>query len=134
MKNRTILVLALLVSLSILNVETHADTPASQRSGNVQFITGGIGQEERTAIEAVKSQYNLHVMSAGTDGAFTGDTKLNILDKNNNSILETNMGPLLYAKLPNGTYTVEGILRNQMKSQKITVSENKPAHIHFSWK
>ncbi len=102
--------------------------------GNIEFITGGIGDEERSSIEAVKSNYNLYVMSAGTDGAFTGNMHLNILDKSNNSVLDTEIGPLFYAKLPDGAYTIEGTHNNQTKSEKVTISGGKSKSVHFGWK
>ena len=107
---------------------------APKQVGNVEFITGGIGDEERTAIEAVKSNYNLYVMSAGTDGAFTGNMHLNILDKSGTSVLETDIGPLFYAKLADGSYTVEGTHNNQTKSEKISITSGKPQSVHFGWK
>ena len=105
-----------------------------QQVGNVEYVTGGIGDEERTAIEAVKNNYNLHVTSAGADGAYVGNTHLSILDSANTSILESDTGPLFYAKLADGTYTVEGSHNNQTKSQKIKISGNKSQTVTFSWK
>lgn len=105
-----------------------------KKMGEVEFITGGIGDEERNAIEAVKNNYNLHVMSAGQDGAFTGTTRVTILNQNNKKVLETDMGPLFYAQLPPGTYTVEGTYNNKTRSQKVDIARGADQPVHFSWK
>lgn len=136
MKPHALSALTGLVALALFSTVALADpapvTP--KQAGNIEFITGGIGDEERTSMEAVKNDYNLHVMSAGRDGAFTGSMTLTILDKENQQILQTDIGPLFYAKLPDGTYTVEGTHNNQTKSEKISLAKGKPAHIHFGWK
>lgn len=120
----------------LLCTSAFADTvPVTpKQSGNIEFITGGIGDEERTSMEAVRNDYSLHVMSAGVDGAFVGNMRLTVLDSANTPILQTDIGPLFYAKLPDGAYTVEGTHNNQTKSEKITIAKSKPAHVHFSWK
>ena len=124
------------VAALLLSSTAMADTvpAAPNQSGNIEFVTGGIGDEERTSMEAVQNNYNLHVISAGVDGAFVGNMHLTLLDNKNAHILETDIGPLFYAKLPNGNYIVEGTHNNQTKSEKITVAAGKPNKVHFSWK
>lgn len=107
-----------------------AHTPAAA----VPFITGGIGDEERTAIEAVKKDYNLHVLSAGADGAFTGTMRLRILDAGGVMLLEAEAGPLLYARLPAGSYTVEGTYHGTTRSHQVRITEASPRSVHFIWK
>jgi hypothetical protein len=123
-------IVLLAITLSIPSA--YAATP--QQQNNIPFITGGIGDEERTAIEAVKKEYNLYATSAGTSGEFTGDMHIMLLDKDGKPLLETDAGPLFYAKLPDGQYTVDGTWKKQTKSEKFTISHGKPHTVHFSWK
>lgn len=124
-----------LLALS-LAFPAYADAVAvtPKQVGDIQYITGGIGDEERTSIEAVKKDYNLHVTSAATSGAFVGNTQISILDSNNQPLLTSETGPLFYAKLPDGTYTVEATHNQQTKSEKIKAIANKPISVVFSWK
>ena len=34
-----------------------------QQEGDITYVTGGIGDEERTAMRSVQHDYNLHVLS-----------------------------------------------------------------------
>ena len=108
--------------------------PEVQQSGDITFITGGIGDEERAALEAVKSEYNLHLMSAHTSGSFEGDTLLTIYDNGNNEILSAHIGPIFYAKLPAGSYMLVATNGDQMRKQRVSVGANKSANAMFSWK
>jgi len=104
-----------------------------QQSGNVTYITGGIGDEEREAVKSVKNDYNLSIISASKDGAYVGNTHVVIADRNGESLVDTNADPLFYAQLPPGKYIVKGESRGQTRTQNVTIAENKPAHVHFSW-
>lgn len=103
------------------------------QSGNVTYITGGIGDEERSALDAVKKDYNLRIVSAHTDGAFAGDTRIVIRDHNGDQLVDAAAGPLFYAKLPTGSYTVEATNQGRSKQQHITVGHNKATSVHLSW-
>lgn len=102
--------------------------------GDVPYVTGGIGEDERRAMESVRPNYNLHIMSAGKSGAFAGDTLLIIRNKDGLELLRTDAGPLFYAKLQPGKYSVEGSNNGQVRSQNITVGKTGSSHIHFTWK
>lgn len=107
-------------------------------SPDVSYVTGGIGDDEKQAIQESQADYNLHVMSASTDGAFVGDAHVIITRKNGAEVeemLNVVAGPLLNVKLPDGTYTLDATLGAQKKHQVFTVTrKGKPANIHLGWK
>ncbi len=102
-------------------------------SNGVHYVTGGIGDEERDSIEAVKSEYNLHVLSSNRAGEFNGDTHVTIRSSKGEQILSIDAGPLLYVNLPAGTYTVEAASGQEDKTQKVTVGRSKSAAVDFRW-
>lgn len=108
--------------------------PQPQQVGDITYITGGIGEEERSAIEAARSGYNLYIMSATRSGHFEGDTHLIIRNTQGKELLKIAAGPLFYAKLPEGRYVVEGSSDDETRSQTITIRTGKTAHVHFGWK
>ncbi len=116
-------------------IETQNDVYSS---ADVTYVTGGIGEDERKAIEAGKGDYNLHVMSARANGAFVGDVRVVISRKKdavNEEILNLVAGPLLYVRLPTGSYTLEASLGAQKNRQNFSVAtKGKPADIHVRWK
>ena len=101
--------------------------------GNIVYITGGIGDEERAALQSVKNSYNLHVLSASKDGAYTGDTRINIHTQDGKALVDTPVGPLFYAKLPRGTYIIKASSEDQVKEQRVTIGLNKSSSINFIW-
>ena len=125
----------------------HTDWTASARSlalddtgplqpvqvGNVSYITGGIGDEERSQLQDVQKNYNFRAMSASKDGAFSGDTHILIRDAKGNELLNVTAGPLFYAELPEGHYTVEATHLGEIKQQNIHITGHKPTLAHFAW-
>ncbi len=103
------------------------------QSGNVTYISGGVGSDERNALQAAKKDYNLHIMNSAASGEFTTDDTLSITGNGQTLVTASNVGPLFYAKLPPGTYTVTATIADRQKQQKITVSAGKPANVHFVW-
>lgn len=105
---------------------------------DVTFVTGGIGDDELQAIEASKADYNLHVMSASSSGAFVGDSRVVItrkVGKETEEMLSVVAGPILYVRLPAGSYTLAAKLGDQTKKQNFTVSKKGPAaRVHLGWK
>lgn len=122
-----------LTAITVSTAGAQAYTVQPYQAGNITYVTGGIGDEEREAIQAVKKDYNLSVISAAKSGAYTGDTQVVIRDHSGQELLNTQAGPLFYAQLPPGAYTVQAQSEGKTREQHITVAQNKPAHIQFSW-
>ena len=110
------------------------NTPEVMTEGDVTYVTGGIGDEERNVLEATRSNYNLHVLNSTTSGAYTGNTSVTIFDKAHNQLVTSEMGPIFYAKLPKGRYIVESTRRGETKKQNITIASGKPVNVTFTWK
>ncbi|MDX2027219.1 MAG: hypothetical protein SFW62_01135 [Alphaproteobacteria bacterium] len=101
--------------------------------GSITYITGGVGDEERSALEAMQKDYNLRVMMSSTTGHFMTDTRLVIRSRDGKELLDVVTGPLFSAKLPEGAYTVEAFNEGQGKKQNITITRRESSRLHFSW-
>src|ERR1700741_3281696 len=108
---------AVMLASAVTTSGAQAYSLQPQQTGNVTYLTGGIGDEERDAMKTVKSDYNLSLMSASKAGEFVGDTQVRILDREGNVVVNTYAGPLFYAQLPPGRYTVQAISEGQSRSQ-----------------
>ncbi len=76
--------------------------------GNVRYITGGVGDEEKAQLAMVENDYNVRILIAGRAGAFISGAMLRIMDASGNIVLSTDgAGPYLYAAMAPGTYTLE---------------------------
>jgi hypothetical protein len=128
------LVLVVAVALVAMPAFAQSQMPEAHQQGDIVYISGGIGADETAAIESVKGDYNLNVTSADKTGHFRGDTEIVIRDMKRNVLLDvTAQGPLFYANLPNGRYTVEGISNDQTRKQTVRIISGKTARVHFSW-
>lgn len=106
-------------------------------SDDVNYVTGGVGKDEREAIEDSKPDYNVHIVNASVNGAFVGDTRIvitRVSDDGVEEVLNVDSGPLLYVRLPAGNYTLSARVGEQTKEQKLSVNANgKPVSVTLSW-
>lgn len=137
MKHSTRL-MAMLTAFTALSASTafadDVNMPHVQQQGEVQFVTGGVGDDERNAMEQMQKDFNLHIMSSNKDGAFVDNRSLVVLDKHKKEVLNTQAGPLFYATLPAGKYTVISTNKDGVEQKKtVTISKKSPARISFVW-
>jgi uncharacterized protein GlcG (DUF336 family) len=79
----------------------------SAPSGNVTFVTGGVGVESAERMAALGKEYNLKLMFAAKDGHFLASVTVTVVDAAGRKVLETvSDGPFLFAQLAPGKYQV----------------------------
>ena len=106
-----------------------------QTQGEVSFVSGGVGKYETDAMQSVRRDYNLHLLFAvqGT-GEYLSNVKVNITDAKGNSYLDTIAdGPMLFANLKPGRYTVYADLDGRISHKKVNISSGKPVSLSFLW-
>ena len=106
-------------------IELESDASLVEPTASVNFVTGGIGDEERAAIEGAKADYNTYITSARADGAFLDDAAVIIRNKAGEVLVDLTMGPLLYVKLPVGSYVLDATSGEEKKTQNFTISPTK---------
>lgn len=84
-----------------------ASAPAIGRQGDAAWVSGGVGDEERRRLDEMARDFNLKVTFAGSSGAYGGGSRVEVRDQAGKSLIDTeSRGPLFYAKLPPGSYTI----------------------------
>ncbi|WP_411726992.1 carboxypeptidase-like regulatory domain-containing protein [Methyloglobulus sp.] len=106
-----------------------------QTQGEVTFVSGGVGSDERDAMQAIRSDYNLSLLfSLQSTGEYLSDVKVSITDSSGNTFLETvSDGPMLFAKLKPGRYNVTVELNGQVAHKKAIIVGNKRTSLSFIW-
>jgi hypothetical protein len=111
------------------------ELPAVQESGNVRFVSGGIGLDQSAAFKAAMGRYPLSLQIAHRENgrnAYTADAQVRILDRMGGVALETRAeGPFLLVDLPNGRYQVEVTLDGVTQRKTIQVGAEQPARGFF---
>jgi hypothetical protein len=105
---RAIATAALTLAVCLSAPAVMAATAQPQQQNGVSYISGGVGLDEQNAMHALSADYNLRLTFATKQtGAYRSDVQLDIADIKGNSVLSVaNTGPMVFAKLPAGTYRV----------------------------
>ena len=112
------------------------DATVEQRTANgIAYVTGGVGLEERQAMQELAPQYNVKLTFAdkGT-GAYRSGVAVQVRDMQGNVHIETDQaGPLLYAQLPPGRYRITANADGQQQQRTISVGSRGGKAAAFYW-
>lgn len=118
-------------------VPSQASPPSAlqaQQQGNITFVSGGAGDEDRTALKQVESQYNVRLLFAARDGAFLANIGVTLADARGATVLDTiSDGPIFYAHVPPGRYRLTVSNQGQTQTRDVTVSAGGVVHQDFYW-
>lgn len=111
--------------------------PPVNHSGAVEYLSGGIGHEESSAIEHASKNWPLTLEFAVKDkkhAEFTADVKVVVRDAKQHEALQAEAnGPFLLAKLKPGKYEVDATLDGKTLHEKVDVKHGHPAKLMFVW-
>ena len=95
--------------------------------------TGGIGEEERRALES-DSRYNLKLVAANRAGQYISDVDVTIVDERGAGVVAARMaGPWLLADLPPGRYRVVAVYEGTRQSRDVVVGRGGRQEIVMQW-
>ena len=101
---------------------------------STQYITGGFGNNEQNEIKAQSNLYNVHLTFADQEGAYLGNVQVVITNQHNQPVFEaSDTGPLLYIKLPDGTYNLKATYNNQTQSSTFRLQGNAQVSNVMRW-
>jgi len=129
---------AALSTAAVAGAAEISNLPPEQKQGSIAYLSGGVGAEQRTAIENVARSYPLElefVKGAKAPREFLSGVKVEIRDSSDHTVLSTLAdGPLLLAKLPSGSYSISATNMGSTETKRVTVAEGKHQHVLFDWK
>lgn len=103
-------------------------------SNGIQYVSGGIGDEEMAQLKSVEQDYNVHVMLSSKDGAYVAKVSLRMLNAQGQEVLlVNNAGPFVYIKLPAGGYTLEATRNGETRKANVKVPASGAAKPHFTF-
>jgi hypothetical protein len=137
-RNLTRSTVVLGVSALLLAVAHAASSlPAVQHSGKIEYMNGGIGKDESTALQSEGRHWPLALEFAVKDkqrAEFAANVQVAIRDASQHTDLQVNAaGPILLARLAPGNYVVEAKLDGKMLTRKVQVVDKHPAKVEFLW-
>jgi len=117
----------------------HADTslPPIQRIDGIDYVTGGIGKEESSAIEHASRNWPLTMEFAMKDkqhADFVSGVRVQVHDAGQHVKFKVmSDGPFVLAKLQPGQYVVDASLGGKTLHEKVMVAAGHPAKALFVW-
>ena len=94
----------------------------TQQQGNITFVSGGAGDEDRDALKQVESQYNLRLLFAARNGEYLANIAVTLSDARGSAVLDTiSDGPIFYARVPPGRYRLTVSNQGQSQSRDISI-------------
>lgn len=115
--------------------EPLSGSPLEKRDGDIRYISGGIGNEEKAMLEQQRSSYNLWIESALSTGHYISDAYYTITNKSGDSVFSAQGdGPFFYVALPQGSYKVTADWKGQSNTKSATVGTSGHSEINFYFK
>ncbi|WP_065257715.1 MULTISPECIES: hypothetical protein [Pseudomonas] len=105
-----------------------------QQQNGINYLSGGIGLDESRAIQQ-SAGYNLHMTFAvGAQNLYTSDVDLVVQKATGQPVLNlSQIGPLVYAQLPPGKYTVVATRNGEVRRDVANVGSGGASNLVFHW-
>ena len=117
--------------------------PAVQASGaqshtnvatDVKFVSGGVGEQSDSQMQAMARDYNLRLLFAAKDGHYLAGVPVTITSASGATVVDTIAeGPRLFATLPPGTYKITAQYDGKSISRTITIPANSAREEILRW-
>jgi hypothetical protein len=141
MEQRSILRLSamtlVLASAAHLALAMPEGLPPVQHAGGINYLSGGVGSDESTAIKGEMGNYPLVLEFAGKTNAgndYLADIPVQISNAHGTVLLDTSTrGPFMLVSLPNGRYTVTARYKGNEERRVVSVATGAHAHELFIW-
>ncbi|HUR89412.1 MAG TPA: carboxypeptidase-like regulatory domain-containing protein [Ramlibacter sp.] len=125
-------------ALAICTIATAAYAlPDIKIAGNVEYMTGGIGSEESSQMQAQARRWPLALefaTRAGDQAHWLANIDVTVIDHRGTTVLQaTSDGPLLLARLRPGNYTVRASADGKVLQRKVHIAPGESARSVFVW-
>jgi hypothetical protein len=102
-------------------VASHNATSMAQEQ--VPWMSGGIGDEARDEMRKAAAAYNVHLVFSDRLGNYLADIPFSVARRDGRKIhTGVSEGPLLYLKLPPGSYQISAEMNGLWQSKRIQAS------------
>jgi hypothetical protein len=112
--------------------------PPLKTQGEIQYVTGGIGEAEYIALRQAQCKFPLaleFIRRAADYDAYVADVDVVVIDEHGVEVLAVRSdGPYLLAKLPDGDYTVRATYFGHTLERDVRVAASASARVALVWK
>jgi hypothetical protein len=94
--------------------------------------SGGIGDEERSALESQAGRYSTRMTFSESNGQYVVADHVRLFKRGTEVMSVNNAGPLVYAQIPPGQYALTVDYKGVSQTRNITVGA-KTGEVHMVW-
>lgn len=95
----------------------------------VSWVSGGVGDDARDEMRKAAVDYNVLMVFSEARGHYLADVPFRITRRSGDTIYAgTSEGPLLYLKLPPGTYKIAADLNGAWQSKRVLITPSARVH------
>lgn len=124
-----------MVEMGCLDDGPRPGAPVARKQGSVPYVSGGIGQDEVDAMRKIAGEYNVRLTFTGKSGEYLSDVDTHIRSTDGAvAFAVVSEGPLLYVRLPRGSYRVSASYNGVLQQTAITVPANQAVVRTMTWK
>jgi hypothetical protein len=118
------LALALLVQGAALAQSTPgaAPSPEVQRAGEIEYLSGGAGEEERAAMTAQQAAFPLRIVFSEPGGGYAVADRVELARGGTKVATIAHAGPWLMLKVAPGDYAVDATFAGRTERRQVKVS------------
>jgi hypothetical protein len=128
--------LILLLGLATVSYASAAGSyrPEVKTSKGISYFSGGFGIDEREAMHNMARNDTLELSFALQNRDYLAGAKVLIKDEKGHVVIETaSDGPLFYAKLPQGKYTIMATAKGKTLTREAQIASKGQTRVYFAW-
>lgn len=133
--------LALVVALQCLPLaaqevgDVAKQNATSAPQAEIPWMSGGIGDEARDEMRKAAAAYSVHLVFSDREGSYLAGIPFTVSKVNGRELYSgVSAGPLLYLKLPPGSYQIAAKFDGVWHSKRIQAgTSGAPAKVSFVW-
>ena len=129
-----VLMLACTLSMTVPSLAAADAGIVKQTSpSGIEYVSGGIGDARQEGMEALRKDFSLRLTFARPkSGDYVVDVKVTIENSKHEKVLDVvSGGPMLFANLPGGKYTVTADAEGHPQTKTATISKGHPRGLVF---
>lgn len=108
--------------------------PQIQHQGSVDYVSGGVGLDESTALKRAARNWPLALRFTGPTADYLADVHVRIVGPQDAEMLSADSrGPYMLVKLPPGRYTVHARYKDREQTRTVNVGARGGTHADFHW-
>ena len=114
--------------------QSMSSTLEEKAYGNIVYVSGGIGDEERDEIRARERNFNLKLLFSERNGSYLGDVDVALLNTKGATVFDVkSVGPFLLLRVPKGSYLVKASMNGQTQQRRLLIAAKGRQNADFRW-